>query len=210
MSKPRHRPIDQRLARRAPRQARALEKVELILEAAIRLLERDGLEALNTNTLAETAGISIGTLYQYFPDKHAVLSALADREMAGLSARVLSNLQGPAPATAGERIHAILRAVLSAYGGRRRAHRQVMAHAMSPGGTSRLAPLYRKLIESTSNPASPTQTPLSGADAFVLTHAIAGVIRTYVAQDDSLPAREEVEKSLARLVLNFVQPPRPS
>ncbi len=198
-------PVHKPLTRRVPRQARALEKIELILEAAIRLLERDGLDALNTNVLAETAGISIGTLYQYFPDKNAVLSALADREMAGMSARILENMQTPTSGAPGERIRAILHAVLTTYGGRRKAHRLVMAHAMSRGGPSRLAPLYRQLIAQASGPGvAPGQTPVSSADAFVLTHAIAGVIRTFVAEHEQLPPREEIEKSLTRLVLGFM------
>lgn len=197
---------DKPLARRVPRQARALEKVELILEAAIRLLERDGLEALTTNALAEMAGVSIGTLYQYFPDKNAVLAALADREVAGMSERILQSIRAPASAEPGARVQAILHAVLSAYGGRRRAHRMVIAHAMARGGTSRLAPLYRQLIEISSDPKNaPAQKPLAAADAFVLTHAIAGVVRSYVAGDGSLPPREEIEKSLARLVLGFAR-----
>lgn len=201
----------QPLKRRVPRQARALEKIELILEAAIRLLERDGLDSLTTNALAEMAGVSIGTLYQYFPDKNAVLSALADREMAGLSSRILENMQGPAPAAPGDRIRGILHAVLAAYGGRRKAHRLVMAHAMSRGGTSRLAPLYRQMIQSSSTQGpAPGTAPVSTADAFVLTHAIAGVIRTFVSGHDQMPPREEIEKSLTRLVLGFMQAARAS
>jgi AcrR family transcriptional regulator len=197
------------LARRVPRQARALEKVELILEAAIRLLESDGIEALTTNALAEKAGVSIGTLYQYFPDKNAVLAAIADREMTAMSGKIIEGVQAPPSADPGSRIRAILHAVLSTYGGRHRAHRMVMAHAMSRGGPNRLGPLLQKLIElSAAEGGIPGQAPISRADAFVLTHAIAGVVRTFVAQAGPLPPRDEVEQSLTRLVLNFVRAER--
>src|SRR5579872_5825813 len=83
----------QKLTVRSPRQQRAQHKVELILEAAIRLLDKGGLAALTTNAVAETAGVSIGTLYQYFPNKEAILETLADREMAALAKRVLAVLQ---------------------------------------------------------------------------------------------------------------------
>ncbi|MGC4075415.1 MAG: TetR/AcrR family transcriptional regulator [Nibricoccus sp.] len=199
-------PKDQRVQRRAPRQARAREKVELILEAATQLLESGDIRSLNTNALAE-AGVSIGTLYQYFKNKEAVLEALTEREMAGLSKRVLASFQGPAPATPGERIGAIIRAVLSTYGGRRRAHRMLMAHAMSSGGAGRLAPLYRKSIElfRAQGPAGPGQpnATLTSAEAFVLTHAVAGVVRTLATGADDLPPRDEIEKALTRLVLGF-------
>ena len=69
------------LQRRRPRQARARATVDSILEAAVQVLERSGVDALNTNSVAERAGVSIGTLYQYFPDKDAILVAVARREM---------------------------------------------------------------------------------------------------------------------------------
>ena len=49
------------------------------MEAATRIIDKDGLEGLTTNRIAETAGISIGTLYQYFPDKAAIVRTLAER-----------------------------------------------------------------------------------------------------------------------------------
>ncbi len=55
--------------------------MEAIVEAAAQILERGGPEALNTNDVAERAGVSIGTLYQYFPDKQAILLAAARREL---------------------------------------------------------------------------------------------------------------------------------
>ncbi|PTX01907.1 TetR/AcrR family transcriptional regulator [Pararhodobacter aggregans] len=62
--------------RKTPRQARARATVEAILEAAARILVAEGLERLTTNRVAEVAGISIGTLYQYFPSKEAILAEI--------------------------------------------------------------------------------------------------------------------------------------
>ena len=66
--------------RKHPRQPRAVETVACILEAAAQILEADGREAFNTNAVAERAGVSIGSLYQYFPGKDALLIALMQRE----------------------------------------------------------------------------------------------------------------------------------
>ena len=68
--------------RKIPRQSRAIATCAAIVEGAARILETSGPEALNTNAIAEVAGVSIGTLYQYFPDKQAVLVALIRRERA--------------------------------------------------------------------------------------------------------------------------------
>jgi AcrR family transcriptional regulator len=66
--------------RKSPRQARAKATVEAILEASAHILETAGLEALTTNAVAERAGVSIGSLYQYFPAKQAILAALIRRK----------------------------------------------------------------------------------------------------------------------------------
>ena len=70
------------IKRRIPRQIRAEETVSAILEAAAQVLEAGGLAGFTTNAVAERAGVSIGTLYQYFADKRAILVAAAQRELA--------------------------------------------------------------------------------------------------------------------------------
>lgn len=65
--------------RKTPRQRRSAELVEAIYEAAARILEREGLSALNTNRVAEVAGVSVGSLYQYFPSKEAIVAGLLRR-----------------------------------------------------------------------------------------------------------------------------------
>lgn len=65
--------------RKTARQERARVTVDAILEAATRLFARGGLEEVTTNQIAELAGVSIGSLYQYFPSKQAILGELIDR-----------------------------------------------------------------------------------------------------------------------------------
>ena len=64
---------------------------EALLEAATRILERDGLAAFTTNRVAEVAGVSIGSLYQYNPNKDALVTALIERAQAQLT-QALSTL----------------------------------------------------------------------------------------------------------------------
>ncbi len=64
--------------RKRPHQQRSAATVDAILEAAARILERKGLDALTTNVVAELAGISIGSLYQYVPGKAVILAELMD------------------------------------------------------------------------------------------------------------------------------------
>lgn len=67
-------------ARKAPQQARSAQLVAAILEAAIRVLVRDGAHRFTTARVADAAGISVGSLYQYFPNKDAILFRLQTDE----------------------------------------------------------------------------------------------------------------------------------
>ena len=62
--------------------------VDAMLDASVKLLKRDGASSITTNRIAETAGVSIGSVYQYFPNKHAVFVALHERHI-GLVAEVM-------------------------------------------------------------------------------------------------------------------------
>ena len=66
--------------RKEPRQARSRQTNEVILEAAARVLAREGVAGFNTNRVAEVAGVSVGSLYQYYPNKAALLFKLHERE----------------------------------------------------------------------------------------------------------------------------------
>ena len=74
---------------RKPSQERAVATVDAILEAAARILERDGLgRAFGTNRIAREAGVSIGSLYEYFEGQDAIVRALCHRHMDNVRALV--------------------------------------------------------------------------------------------------------------------------
>ena len=83
--------------RKSPTQARAAQTVDAIVEAATQILQSDGEEALTTNRIAERAGVSIGSLYQYFADKEAIVEAIAERERDKIVAahRQVAERRGP-------------------------------------------------------------------------------------------------------------------
>lgn len=84
--------------------------VAAILEAAARVLEREGLERYNTNRVAAVAGVSVGSLYQYFPNKDALTVALIERTQADLDVA----LAEAARACAGRTLVASLRLLVRA------------------------------------------------------------------------------------------------
>jgi AcrR family transcriptional regulator len=67
--------------RRKPVQMRAQVTVEAMLDGAVKLLKRGGASWVTTNRIAATAGVSIGSVYQYFPNKHALFAALHERHL---------------------------------------------------------------------------------------------------------------------------------
>jgi AcrR family transcriptional regulator len=68
--------------RRVPTQARSRARLRRLLDTAEEVLAREGAEALTTTRVAEAAGVSVGSLYQYLPDKGAIVQALARRYLA--------------------------------------------------------------------------------------------------------------------------------
>ncbi|MET0284939.1 MAG: TetR/AcrR family transcriptional regulator [Polyangiales bacterium] len=79
-------------ARKQPRQQRSTKLVDAILEAAVRVLSREGAAKFNTVRVAERAGVSVGSLYQYFPNKQAILFRLQEKEWLETSALMQSIL----------------------------------------------------------------------------------------------------------------------
>ena len=77
--------------RRLPRQARSRRTVEAILRAASEEIERGGLDSLTTNRIAAAAGVSIGGLYEFFPNKEAILSAMLTAWTGSIMERVRAN-----------------------------------------------------------------------------------------------------------------------
>jgi len=65
--------------RKTPNQRRSKERVEKMLSVAIELISQNGSDAMRMSEVAKLAGVSIGSLYQYFPDKSAIIQTLAER-----------------------------------------------------------------------------------------------------------------------------------
>ena len=97
---------------RAPRQARAQQTVGVILEAAKRVLIQEGYEAATTNRVAEVAGVSIGSLYQYFPNKEALIASLAEAHLDEILRLVRDGLSHAADLPLPEAVRRLVSAML--------------------------------------------------------------------------------------------------
>jgi AcrR family transcriptional regulator len=101
--------------RRRPQQRRARQTVEAVLDAVIRLLKREGSEAITTNRIAEVAGVSIGSVYQYFPDKRAIFTALHKRHVDQIDRMVQTKLVEHAESSIEELVRAMVEGMVEAH-----------------------------------------------------------------------------------------------
>lgn len=79
--------------RKAPKQQRSRATVDAILTATTQILGEHGYDKATTNLIARRAGVSIGSLYQYFPNKDALVAALAERHLESVAARLMTQLE---------------------------------------------------------------------------------------------------------------------
>ncbi len=103
-------------SRRRPKQLRSRQTVEAVLDAVVRILKREGIDAVTTNRIAEVAGVSIGSVYQYFPDKRAIYAALHDRHVEEIGRLIERTLVEEASASFESFVRALVNALVDAHG----------------------------------------------------------------------------------------------
>ncbi|MBP6013989.1 MAG: TetR/AcrR family transcriptional regulator [Alphaproteobacteria bacterium] len=180
-----------RLARRRPKQTRSRATQDLIFEAATQILEREGERAFNTNRLAERAGVSVGTIYQYFPNKEAILIAMARREQ--------ERLELDTARLAGRDVMRLsIRRLIWVLEGKPATRRAIVRASIA----GELSSTHGAAIDRTANQL-PLQKGYSRLDAFVMTRAVVGVVRAAVLEGYPGLARPEFEDALLRLVRGY-------
>jgi AcrR family transcriptional regulator len=105
------RPSTRISSRKQPQQARSAELVEAILDAAVQVLAKEGAQRFTTARVAERAGVSVGSLYQYFPNKAAILFRLQSDEWQRTSA-LLTGILADATRPPLERLRALVHAFI--------------------------------------------------------------------------------------------------
>jgi AcrR family transcriptional regulator len=187
------------IKRRKPRQQRAADTVEAVLIAASQVLTRDGIERFGTTAVAERAGVSIGSLYQYFSNREDLLVALARRELA----RVLDSVaRALAEAIPGARTRAVVHALVAGLSG-------------SPQDSAGVVLLLRfgnrpQLAADVKDFAGQFGLKIAGLRgltpeaAFVLTHAVLGV-SSALAIDTGVSDPIKIEDELVLLIRSYLE-----
>jgi len=192
--------------RRVPQQARARDTVEVIFEATARILLREGAGALNTNYIAERAGISVGTLYGYFPNKVAILLAMARREITRVTAAVVRAISSADPEADPARL--AIRALITEFSRHRKARRIAFQTLVAEGFGAELEAnmdeIALALAARTERIIPGRREPIPAVSVFVLTRAVNGVLVSAANERFPHMGTAEFEDELVRLVRGFL------
>jgi len=195
------------LARKSPSQARAKRTIETILEATAQILAEEGSERLTTNYLARRAGFSVGTIYQYFPNREAIVLALIERQRGEVARRVQAVLAQGEGQSAEARIRSIIGALHQAFNVHRMPERRLIQALLRlaaaqglPTPPDTIALAIHAIWTEGGEAAPPSQS-----EVFVLTQAVFETLRQATLQGSPLLGTAAFEEALVRLVLGFLR-----
>jgi AcrR family transcriptional regulator len=174
-------------ARKRPQQPRAKETVRAILEATAQILDRESLEAATTTRIAEVAGVSIGSLYQYFSHRDAILDALQDREfertMTVMQAVFAEGNLDKAPL---ETVTAALRGLAHLYAQSPGLHRVLAIEGLRVAKAERVQAFDLRVIELVRHFLTATRTPVRvnnvEAAAFIIFQSVRATMLAHLLE----------------------------
>jgi AcrR family transcriptional regulator len=197
-------------ARRLPRQVRSQITVTAILDATVRVLRERGYEGCTTNLVAEVAGVGIGSLYEYFPGKRALVAAVVEREvdafMVALEREMLATLGRPFP----EALRVALGAALDQLQARSDLVRLLLAEYPYMGQLSTIARLPRRVAELAARCLRRWGDELSFGDdpanVYVLANMLGGVYLSQTLAPAALVSRAEMLDALTEILMRVLRP----
>ncbi len=197
--------------RKAPRQARSKATVDVILEATARVLVRDGYALASTNRIAEAAGVSIGSLYQYFPSKQALVTALRRRHAEHMLAMLLDVGRGAAEACAADAVRILVHAVIAAHMVDPQLHRVLGEEVPRPYATegrtdieADMRALTKGLLQTHRAHILPTDLDLA---SLVLFQVVESLVHAAVIDGRSAFPTHVLEQEICTVVLRYLGVP---
>lgn len=203
-------PADRYQPRRNARQDRARDTIDTILEAAGRLLSSDGPLAVTTNRIAERAGVSIGSLYQYFPGKDAVLHALIEKEFTRFVDATIAFIEAldPKEVTLEQAVTRLVDRIVEDHGRKSPLYRGLLMSALSFDRLRFTLDNDRRVLTALRTKLVAFLGPVDADDletsTFVLLHALKGV--QLGAAFAGHPVDDRVRAVTIRLVLASLPP----
>jgi AcrR family transcriptional regulator len=195
--------------RKTPVQQRSIHTKATLLDTATEILHSDGEAGFTTNRVAERAGFSIGTLYQYFPDKNAIVAALAERERAAIERALTAAIERADTADLDAVIRVVVHTAIGAFGRRRHVRKFVILTMLrmnlAVSAMRSIDQIGLAVLQAIQVRAGDKMRPLSDTAAFVCTRAIMGAIRGAVLEGGPMLYSPELEDEIVRLALRFIE-----
>jgi AcrR family transcriptional regulator len=194
--------------RRKPRQRRARQTVEAILEAVVRILKRESAHAITTNHIAEVAGVSIGSVYQYFPDKGAIFAALHQRHIEEIDRLVENTLTAGATSPLQGLVRALIDAMVEAHEGEPELYQSLFAEVphRAEGArdfAARLHGAFRLAIASRAKELKPRRD--LDRMAFVVAHMVDSLSHGAVLSRPRGVSLEAAKEEAVRAILAYLR-----
>lgn len=194
--------------RALPRRAPGRRIVEAILQSAMAVLSRDGFQRLTTNRIAQQAGVSIGSVYQYFPDKHAIVAAIG-RELEEQALRLFQEMVEVAPQRSiGEVVGLLVQGLAGESFGqlpvRREILRQVPRSWLADASERVDSTVKSELAKLLSERADVREGDRE-LMAFVAMHAVEAVLEAAVLHRPEWLSDERFQGELVQLAVNYLQ-----
>jgi AcrR family transcriptional regulator len=178
-------------ARKVPGQARSQETVSIILEASARILESDGLRGFNTNSIADRAGVSVGSLYQYFSNKDAIVLALIGSFEEALHDAVLRAVQGGRGQELKARLRLLVRALVTVHYRRPRLNRVLEAEEERLGSGADSVAFQTMVVQLFQDHKNEMAVPISAATERVVIAILRAVVDLGLASGASPRSTEQ-------------------
>ena len=179
-----------------------------ILEATAQVLESEGYERTTTSRIAERAGVRVGSLYQYFPTKDALVAELVERHFDEVSSRMLGTLAELGEASAEAAVEVIVEAIVDLHRPHPVRHGAFNELLLRMDGLELLDRFGAHVEAAVAEVLAQRREPLGLADpelsAQVLCRAVSGLVRTTLRRDPERFADPAFQRELARLIHRYL------
>jgi AcrR family transcriptional regulator len=204
MTKPLQKP------RKLPKQERSQATVSAILIATTRILTEEGYDKFNTNRVAELAGVSVGSLYQYFPNKAALLYALGEHHANEMAQLAQHHLEDLGDRSILEVLQQIIKAVLAAYAVNpklyRILHQQVpRSEEMQKLDDARIEQMLHSFLALHRDQLRPQNLDIT---VFIISRTIKALLYDAIADRPNLLKNGELEQELMSMLSSYLIVPQ--
>jgi AcrR family transcriptional regulator len=194
--------------RKRPRQQRSVATVDAILDATARVLCTTGYDRASTNRIALAAGVSVGSLYQYFPSKEALVAALVERHVAQMTSLVKAKLASVALEPLHVAIRTMIRAMFDAHAVDPRLHKVLIEQVPRVGRLEQVVGVEREVEALVAALLGARRSELRPARieavAFVLCNVVEAVTHAAVLAELQPRAIRDVAEELTDMVLRYL------